>query len=265
MDATHFDRIARMFAARRLSRRSAVRQGGAGLAAATLAATGLRAAAAQDASPAARGPGGKTEYLFVQSFESGSIVPKAGEDGTYTLTLDHGLGQTLYFSDRPERVVGAAPTPAFLKGLGFSPNNPPNAALVVEAGPGNEDIAVVELTNPSYDEGTKTATYDAKVLQDWERTLSLGFAEAPTDLAQLAPAFGAAHLFIDDCPDLVGCVVGHSYQGPLPSGRVGQCWSWASWTCAPDNSPCGGPSLGTLNDECNRAYSGCEDACSATS
>ena len=47
--------------------------------------------------------GEKIPYLFVQSFEGGSIAPKDGEDGTYTLTLEHGLGQTLYFADRPPR------------------------------------------------------------------------------------------------------------------------------------------------------------------
>src|SRR5262249_33852244 len=136
---------------------------------------------------------------FVQSFQSGSIAPKAGEDGTYTLTLEHGLGQTLYFSDRPERIVGAKPTPQFLQGLGFLPDNPPNAALVLAAAPGDEDVAVLELYKPHYDEDTKTATYGVTLLKDWERTLAMGFSEAPTDLAKLAPSFGAAHLFIDGC------------------------------------------------------------------
>jgi hypothetical protein len=208
VDPSSFDTIARRFAARR-SRRQALAQGGAGLAAGALAAAtgwvpGAAAAHAQDATPpaGAAAAGQKVRYLFVQSFQAGSIEPKAGADGTYTLKLDHGLGQTVYFSDRPERIVGATPTADFLKGFGFSPKDPPNAALVLEVGPGDEDIAVLELTNPRYDEGTKTATYDAKALADWEKTLALGFSEQPKDLARLAPAFGAAHLFIDDCPDI---------------------------------------------------------------
>ena len=78
--------------------------------------------------------GEKIPYLFVQSFEGGTIAPKEGEDGTYTITLEHGLGQTLYFADRPSRDVGAVPTHQFLQGLGFPADNPPNAALVVDDG-----------------------------------------------------------------------------------------------------------------------------------
>jgi hypothetical protein len=263
MDATRIDAIARLFAARR-SRRAALAGGGAGLAAAALAATGRRAAAQVATPPPAGGAADPGKTLFVQSFESGAIAPKAGVEGTYTLTLDHGLGQTLYFTDRPERVVGASPTAQFLKGLGFPPDNPPNAALVVEASPGNEDIAVVELTNARYDAAAKTATYDAKVLEDWERTLSLGFAEAPTDLARLAPAFGAAHLFIDgyyDCSDWNYCYTVGQEIGPIPGGPVGTCWSWSNWQCKPSNPNC--------NDDtdyaylCDKTYAACDGGCFA--
>jgi hypothetical protein len=236
MTPSRFDAIAKLLADRRLSRRRALAQAGAGLAAGALATTGLAGAAAhaQEATPApTEGAGGqKGEYLFVQSFESGTIAPKAGAAGTYTLTLAHGLGQTLYFSDRPERVVGAAPTPQFLKGLGFSADNPPNAALVVEASPGDEDIAVLELYNPAYDEASHTATYDVKVLEEWQRTLSLGFAEAPTDLAQLAPAFGAAHLFIDDCPnDIIRCTRLDNLTTPVVFDNQPFCWNYS--VCMP--------------------------------
>src|SRR4051794_39644520 len=102
MDPSPFDTIAKLFAARRVSRRTALARCGAGLAAGALAAAGLAAttrdrAAAQDAPPPAGAAGEKAQYLFVQSFQSGSIAPKAGEEGTYTLTLEHGLGQTIYF------------------------------------------------------------------------------------------------------------------------------------------------------------------------
>jgi hypothetical protein len=261
MDASRFDGIAKIFAARRLSRRRALAGGGAGLATAGLAAAGLAGAAAQGATPAPAGEAGeKTEFLFVQSFESGTIAPKQGAAGTYALTLAHGLGQTLYFSDRPERIVGAAPTPKFLDGLGFSPADPPNAALVVEAAPGNEDIAVLELLNPRYDEATRTATYDAKVLEDWERSLAMGFAEAPTDLAQLAPSFGAAHLFIDDCLDWNSCykssMIGTplQYVGAIPGGPIGACWSWSNWQCLPDNPNCIGGKTDYYNDLCTNTY-----------
>jgi hypothetical protein len=263
MTPSNFDSIARLFAARRLSRRSALAGGGAELAAAGLAAAGLSGAVAhaQEATPAPTGAAADTgETLFVQSFESGRIAPKAAADGTYTLTLEHGLGRTIYFTDRPERVVGTSPTPAFLKALGFSPANPPNAALVVEAAPGDEAIAVLELANPRYDEGTRTATYDVQVLQDWERTLEMGFSEEPTGLAQLAPSFGAAHLFIDDCPDIVNCYApgldGGSpvKMGPLPGGPQGRCYSWRYARCLPCDSSGNWVSQESVNALCGKEY-----------
>ena len=76
--------------------------------------------------------------LFIQSFQSGSVVPKDGAEGRYTLTLEQGLGHTIYFSDRPDRIVGAPRPPQFLEGLGFPDDNPPNAALVVETADGQD-------------------------------------------------------------------------------------------------------------------------------
>ncbi len=179
--------------------------------------------------------GEKIEFLFVQSFQAGSIAPKEGAEGTYTLTLEHGLGQTIYFSDRPERVVGATPTARFLKGLGFPPDNPPNAALVVEAGPDDTDMVVVELTSPAYDETTHTATYDVTILEEWERTPGVGFAVQPKDLAQLHPEFGAAHLFIDDCSaGQLNCANFANKNDPH-SKRISitYCWDYAGSCCIP--------------------------------
>jgi hypothetical protein len=235
MDATHFDRIARLFAARRLPRRQALAQGGTGLAAGALAAAGLGGATAhaQEATPAAGVPKGEHDpsFLFVQSFQSGTLAPKAGGGDAFTLTLDHGLGQTVYFSDRPERVFGATPTAQFLQTFPFGENNPPNAALVLEAAPGDTDVIVMELTNPAYDEATHTATYAAKLLADYEK-LGITFQEKPKGAAEVHPQFGAASLFIDDCPDGLLCCI-------VPGGAtscirpVGACWNWGSACCQP--------------------------------
>jgi hypothetical protein len=173
MATTRFDTIAKLFARR-------------------------TEATAHAATPAAW-DGEKVPYLFVQSFESGTIAPKAGEAGTYTVTLEHGLGQTLYFADRPSRDVGAVPTPRFLQGLGFSPDNPPNAALVVDDGKGGTDLTVVELTNPLVDPTGPRVIYDLKVLKNWRDTTDLGLQAAPADLADLPDSLGPTHLFIDDC------------------------------------------------------------------
>lgn len=233
MNPTRFDRVSQLFAERRMSRRQALATGTAGLAAAGLATAGLPSAIAQEAPPVASPEptaGEKVTYLFVQSFQSGSIAPAAGQDGRYTVTLEQGLGSTIYFGDRPSRDVGTSPTAEFLDGLGFSDDNPPNAALLVETAPGETDIAVVELFNPTYDEATHTATYEVEVLESWQDDLALGLSEEPADLASLAPSFGTAHLLIDDCSDgPVGCYSvedgGYGYRVGTFEGQ-GMCYNY---------------------------------------
>jgi hypothetical protein len=199
MDSTRLNTIARLFAARR-SRRQVLARAGTSLAAGALAAAGLTTrAAAQDAAqdpPAPAGKDGPT-FLFIQSFLAGGVAAKAGAAGRYVLNLEQGLGHTVYFSDRPHRVVGATPTPQFLEELGFTEETPPNAALVVETDAGETQVAVLALHAPTYDLETRTATYEIEVLQTWERSAEAGFAEADADLAARLPSFGAAHLFID--------------------------------------------------------------------
>ncbi len=239
MDPNRFDSISRLLAERRLTRRQAVRQGGAGLAAGAIAAAGVsRLARAQDATPAADVPTAtvdettieKTEFLFVQSFKNGTLVAKTGDSpGGHTLTLEQGLGQTLFFSDRPERIVGAKPTADFLQDLGFSEKNPPNAALVMEATPGDSDFAVFELFNPRYDVETSTATYDVHLLEAWEQKVDMSFTEQQTEAQYLHPEFGAAHLFIDGCADeAVVCI-----KMSDPSRVAAQ---WSDYPCCYDAS-----------------------------
>lgn len=261
MDPTRFDRIATMFAERRMSRRRAVTAGTAGIAAAGLTATGL-SAAAQDATPSAADatPAAETEktaFLFVQTFGAGAIT--AAESGNLTLTADHLSGQTVYFSDRPERIVGTVPTQKFLGlerggdgpatptsgagdasatpagGLGFSPADPPNAALVFDSAEGSDepgDVVVVELIDPTYDPSTGQATYEISVLAD-ETAVDMGFASEPVADAAAIGEFSGASLFIDDCPDgSIFCTdgdIGVIYY-------TGFCYDWGRACC----NPCGG-------------------------
>jgi hypothetical protein len=60
MNADRFDAVAKLIARRRLSRRQALAQAGAGLAAGALAVAGLSSAAAQDGTPVAAGPASTT-------------------------------------------------------------------------------------------------------------------------------------------------------------------------------------------------------------
>jgi hypothetical protein len=263
MDATRFDTIARLFARRRHAQgapgRQALAGGDAGPAAGSLATPGRTVARAQDAEA---GP----TMLFLQAFKAGSVAPKAGADGRYTLTLEQGLGHTVYFSDRPHREVGATPTPQFLAGLGFPEDNPPNAALVVEGAGGETEIAVLALYAPAYDAATRTATYEAEVLGGWQRSVQEGFVEATTDLAERLPHFGAAHLFIDDCPGgAISCSVGGQWVGDIPSaefggycyaanaGRCLPCDPWYSWQQMAEDH---------WRNQCNLRFAACNAACS---
>jgi hypothetical protein len=259
MDANRFDAVAKLFASRRASRTQAT-------------------APAQDATPAAGGTATKTQFLFLQSFRKGNLEPKPGVDGTWTLTLEQGVGQTIYFSNRPERVVGAAPTPQFLDGLGFPDDNPPNAALVFHDAAGNEDVTVVELFNPTYELDTNTATYDVQWLKEYQR-LDLTLQETPEEPADAAVSFGPAHLFIDDCPESrMFCV---PKQCPAWSTKRGQpgcevfgiiesnehdgwCYSWSAWACL----PCQPWSFNYRSEafaywsvQCNRRFAACDGNC----
>jgi|SRR5579884_470176 len=252
MDPTRLDQLSKLFAARRRSRRQAVRDLAAGgLAAGLLGAAGLDAAA--QGSPAAT-PGGTpsaaaieaakpTTFMFVQSFAAGSLAPQSGNAVRYTLTLRRGLEQTVYFSDRPERVFGLVPTDQFLKGLGFTPANPPNAALVAHQGPGRAELVVLELFNPQYDAAKEMLTYEVQVLQDTRHT-PLHFTETPVTQLGRGRTYGASALFIDDCADgeYVCVSPGNTVVGSM---WVGCCWSWSSFKCV---------ACRDLNSQCNDAY-----------
>lgn len=268
VNGNRFDRVSRRFAERRFSRREALL--GSGATAAGLAISRGSAAIAQEATPEAVD---RTSFLFVQSFRSGTLTPKRSDDSAdatpipgsgpeYVLTLVQGLGDTLYFSDRPDRIVGTVPTPVFLDGLGFTPVNPPNAALVADLGDGNEDLLIVELFNPVYDEATSSATYDVRILEDDER-IDMTFRQQAHSGSHDAATYGVSHLFIDDCADITGCayltdivVLVPVVAGTIPNGPYGQCWDWGC-------SPCH-VSQNDLDELCNQTYPICDGHCFAT-
>lgn len=108
----------------------------------------------------------KPSFLFVQTAQKIDY-----KDGVMTLyDVPH---QTMFFTDRPERVVGNVPTDKFVakwtadKGPNGFATNPPNAAVTVFQSDGAK-TAVVELTNPRLD-GNKLS-YNVKVLQGTSST-----------------------------------------------------------------------------------------------
>lgn len=259
-----------------LGRRQTRRQALAGAASVALLGrlSSGRVLATQDATPVATpGAGSSPTFLFVQMADSGSWTPKAGEDGVFLLTLRGTGEQTLYFSDRPERIVGTMPTDQFLDTLGFTPVNPPNAAVVVTTPAGERDVLVIELMNPVYsrsfgEDSEETLIYEAIVLSGYQ---GVGLAEwtPEVDDDALPQEFENISLFIDDCPDAEGCYVDkrepgsdgpfHSvYVGPIPGGPYGRCFDWYSSRCR----HCPDQAVGYFDTLalCNAAYPG-EDQC----
>ncbi len=111
------------------------------------------------------------ELLFVQTAQEASLAGGV-------LKLSDVGPSTLYFSDRPERIVGHIPTDVFVaewgKGEDSFATDPPNAALSILSGPEAQEIVVVlkaprlEKNDLVYDvevlEGKKTASGSASSL-----------------------------------------------------------------------------------------------------
>lgn len=98
------------------------------------------------------------DYLFVQSAPKVSL-----NDGVLTL-MDANLS-TLYFSDRPDRIVGHVPTADFVAHWGEGKDNfkadPPNATVSI-LGDREPQQLVVELKAPRIKDGN--LIYDVNVL-----------------------------------------------------------------------------------------------------
>jgi hypothetical protein len=263
MTGPQIDSVARFFG-RRITRRRAL-EGGvfAGLVAANGAAItrSPAALAIQDGTPTPTAASSDAAFLFVQTFESGRWTSNPSGDGSFSLSLTGHAAETIYFSDRPERIVGTVPTHQFLGALGFTPADPPNAALVARTATG-DDVVVLELFDPIYQEefdsdGGVTVTYAARVLADYAGDGLAHLASQQSD-GNLAESFGPASLFIDDCPDEdpLNCYT-DCFTEPVGNlGRRGMCWQWFP----PDCLPCSGGWDGTAA-ECNAAFPACNGNC----
>jgi hypothetical protein len=182
----------------------------------------------------------KVPFMFVQTAEGGTFEARPDRSG-FRLTLRGVAPQTVYFSDRPQRIAGGVPNGAFLDGLGFSDANPPNAAIVLsEPKSADSDVVVVALTNPAYDAAARTLVYDAKPL---EKTDGTGLAFWTDRRDETLPAsFANVSVFVDDCPDARVHCYGAYYTGGQRKCRtdcgvldkkVGFCWSYMTMSCKP--------------------------------
>lgn len=266
MDPARFDQFTRTLGAHTSRRRALV----AGIAGCS-ALTGLarpKATSAQDATPASQTSSPTTVY--VQLADSGTWVPKPDEPGTYLLTLFDPGEQTLSFTLAPDRFVATIPTEDLLATLGFTPENPPNAAIEVVTPDGERDVLVVELTNPVYTIAIATSasvlTYEARVLSAYRGT---GLQEWLPDVAddQLPTEFEQVSLFIDNgCWGFTGCYLVESdgsrgdWIGGVPSTpNLLRCPGVVPGTCV----PCSGNNIETLHARCNSTYRDCNGSCIA--
>lgn len=122
----------------------------------------------------------QVQLMFVQTAEDFKANPK-----DKTLRLVNVNPQTLYFSDRPQRVAGNLTMPAYFDewtakaGPDNFKNDPPNATLSVYEGSNKENtLAVIEISNPVM-EG-KDLIYKYKIIE-----------------GELPKSGGATALFID--------------------------------------------------------------------
>ena len=143
--------------------------------AATLAAVAAPIGAVLNPAAAAES---KVQLMFVQSAEGLKADDK-------TLRLINVAPQTIYFSDRPERIAGHITMPVYLKEwtTAAGPDNfskdPPNATLsVYEPGQSTNTLTVIEISKPVV-EG-KDLVYSYRLIE----------GKVPT-------AGGATSLFID--------------------------------------------------------------------
>lgn len=254
--------------ASRQSRRRAVGTT-AGLLGAAIAGALSREAGAQDSSTA---DDTRPVFLFVQTAASGTLSPNPaagtpvvdatpvpGGGAEYVLTLEGHHGGTIYFSDRPERIFGDTPTQRFLEGFGFTPVNPPNAALVVQTDAGVTDVVVLELISPVFDASAGTVTYGATILTAYDDDSLAHAAEQQLD-DELPESFGLASLFIDDCSEYSQCIYwdlapnplpGFEVAGPIPDGPYPACYS-ADQGCKPCST-----TFNNLANLCDATYTAC--------
>ncbi len=152
--------------------------------------------AANTSTPAAGAP----SFMFVQSAEDLKV-----DSAKTTFRLVKVNPQTLYFSDRPQRMAGHIKMAEYLAewtradGPDNFSKNPPNATLsAYEPGQADNTLAVLKITNPVVD--GNDLIYSYKVIE-----------------GTMPKAGGATALFIDKVG--VGGGVGAGYHGVGVGGR----------------------------------------------
>jgi hypothetical protein len=152
------------------------------------------------ASQTAPSASSKTQLMFVQSADDLKVDPAKS-----TFRLVKVNQQTLYFSDRPERIAGHMKMDQYLaewskaEGPDNFSSDPPNAILsVYESGKDDNSIVVVKISHPVVD--GNDILYSYKIIK-----------------GTMPGSGGATALFIDSIG--VGGGVGAGYHGVGVGGR----------------------------------------------
>lgn len=113
------------------------------------------------------------EFISIQNAQSGSISEIS--TNTYLLKLNDVSDKTILFSDRPDRIVKSVSTENFVDTWNIGADSftldPPNAVLIVDELEEQQDIAILELFNPVYDEDKKILSYE--ITPDGETSVEL--------------------------------------------------------------------------------------------
>ena len=163
---------------------------------AALALAGIASAAAPAPASSSRHPTKPPTYLYAHDSAAGTFTAVKGSAGTFRLALSGVQRTALYFSDRPQRVVGAEPLGRMLAGFFAKPGVVhPNAAVsALDPATGQTVLMGVELLRSAYDWKRRTLVYTVKRLQEGARPARLS---GRTDV--LLPArLGKTSVFIDD-------------------------------------------------------------------
>jgi len=147
---------------------------------------------AQQATPPADA---SLDLLVVQSFDSGRLAPVAGGAGLATLTFEPPMRDALYFTERPNRLVGSYATNELLALVRQAETDPVNGVAEGPVPGGGEVQLVVEVLQGELDPAG-TVRYEVRLLGEADQTnLTLEAAARPALVAPID--LGHGHLFID--------------------------------------------------------------------
>eukprot|EP00884_Botryococcus_braunii_P013914 jgi/Botrbrau1/22523/Bobra.114_2s0048.1 len=190
--------------------------------------------------------------LFIQQAKSGALRMNDSAGSKGILVLDGVSDHAVWFADRPDRTAGQVEV-SFFTGSNFTDAkgdwlSKPNAALYISnpgPSPNNDMIVIVTLSSPTYNQSSRSITYQAEIVPPTNRMLETGapkrdsllksYLEVAADpttpnlVAQVengSLAFGSAVLFIDHWGWGWGPGCGWWGWRRCGWGGWGWCWGW---------------------------------------